>query len=75
MAMTGRAVPGIRSGLLGLAIGAGLAPPCASAQSVSGTILGDVRDPNGAGVPGARVSLVHVETGFTRTLASDANGE
>jgi hypothetical protein len=75
MAMTGRAVPGIRSGVLGLAIGAGLVPPSAFAQSVSGTILGDVRDPTGAALPGARVSLVHADTGFTRTLASDANGE
>jgi hypothetical protein len=69
------AVPGLTSGLLGLAIGAGLMATEALAQAVSGTILGEVKDATGAAVPGATVSLVHAGTGFTRTLATDAKGE
>ena len=55
-------------------MGAGLMAPCAFAQAVSGTILGDVRDATGARVPGATVSLVHTVTGFARTLTTDATG-
>ena len=75
MSEVGWGVSAFRSGLLGLAVGAGLMAPYAFAQAVSGTILGDVRDATGAVVPGATVSLVHTGTGFTRTLATDAKGE
>jgi Carboxypeptidase regulatory-like domain len=47
----------------------------ASAQAVTGTILGTVADTTGAVLPGVSVTVKHTETGFTRTLTSDANGE
>jgi carboxypeptidase family protein len=58
-----------------LAIGAGLLPPHASAQAVSGTILGEVRDASRALVPGATVVLVNTGTSLTRTVVTDARGE
>ena len=70
----------LRSGLLGLtlaglAIISCLAPPEASAQAVSGTILGTVRDSSGAVVPGATVTVHNTRTGFSRTLVTDTHGE
>ena len=71
----------LRSGLLGLSL-AGLAvisclvaPPEASAQAVSGTILGTVKDATGAVVPGATVTVSHTGTGFSRSLVTDTHGE
>ncbi len=46
-----------------------------SAQAVSGTILGTVKDPSGDAVAGAKVTLNHTATGFVRTVVSDATGE
>ena len=60
---------------MGLAITSWVRPPIASAQAVTATILGEVRDPSGGLVPGVTVSLVHSGTGFTRTLTTDAKGE
>ena len=45
------------------------------AQSVTGTVLGEVRDASRALVPGATVSLLHTGTGYLRTVHSDAAGE
>lgn len=47
-----------------------------AAQSVlvGGVIEGSVHDPSGAVVPGAVVQLVRVDSGITRTTASDARG-
>ena len=66
----------LRTGLLGITL-AGLAILCclaaapdASAQAVSGTILGAVKDSSGRVVPGATVTLVHTGTGFSRTVVT-----
>ena len=70
----------LRTGLLGLtlaglAIISCLAPPEASAQAVSGTILGTVKDASGAVVPGATVTVTNTNTGFSRSLVTDTHGE
>lgn len=44
------------------------------AQTVSGTIQGQVIDTNGAAVPGATVLIKNVETGQERTLTSNEEG-
>src|SRR3990170_446906 len=46
-----------------------------SAQAVTGTITGTVADTTGAVLPGVTVTVKQTETGFTRTLTSDSNGE
>ena len=47
----------------------------AAAQAVTGTIIGTVADTTGAVLPGVSVTVKQTETGFTRTLTSDTNGE
>jgi hypothetical protein len=47
----------------------------ASGQAVTGTIIGTVADTTGAVLPGVSVIVKQTETGFTRTLVSDSNGE
>ncbi|HXE80030.1 MAG TPA: carboxypeptidase-like regulatory domain-containing protein [Vicinamibacterales bacterium] len=47
----------------------------AAAQAVTGTILGTVTDPTGAVLPGATVTVTNQDTGFSRTVVSDAQGE
>ncbi|HVR72087.1 MAG TPA: carboxypeptidase-like regulatory domain-containing protein, partial [Vicinamibacteria bacterium] len=61
--------------LVALAVVFCLMPRHASAQAVSGTLLGQVVDSTGAAVPGARVTVTSPATGFTRTLTSDGSGE
>jgi hypothetical protein len=51
------------------------ATPRASAQAVSGTLLGGVRDSTGAMLPGVTVVVTNEATGLTRTMVTDANGE
>src|SRR5687768_12736062 len=46
----------------------------AFAQTVTGTMQGTVKDPNGAVVPGATVSIRNVETGQVRTLTTNEEG-
>jgi hypothetical protein len=46
----------------------------AAAQQTTGVIAGRVIDAQGGVVPGATVSAVHTETGFSRTAVSDAEG-
>src|SRR5258708_14492513 len=48
--------------------------PC-SAQSVSGTFLGVVRDPSGAVVANATIVILNKETGFRRELNSTSSGD
>ena len=48
--------------------------PQSVAQTVTGRILGTVRDPQGAVVPDASVSARNLETGVERTAVSDASG-
>jgi len=45
------------------------------AQAVSGTILGTVTDATGAVRPSAKVTVVNEDTGLSRTIVSDGNGE
>jgi hypothetical protein len=64
-----------RAATLSALLALGLPAPSAIAQAVSGTVLGEVRDTSGAVVPGATVVLTHAETGFTRTVRTDAAGQ
>lgn len=50
-------------------------PQRAAGQAVSGTLLGTVLDSSGGALPGATVTITHTETGLTRVLTSDSNGE
>ena len=43
-------------------------------QATTGTIQGFVKDESGAVIPGARVTIRHVQTGLTRELSTDASG-
>src|SRR5713101_2119034 len=52
-----------------------LAPPPLTAQAVSGTVLGTVRDSSGGALSGATVTLVNEGTGFSRTVSTDTSGE
>jgi hypothetical protein len=52
----------------------GMGVSVARAQSIQGTILGTVRDSTGALIPGSTVTVRNVETGFTRTGTTEANG-
>jgi outer membrane receptor protein involved in Fe transport len=45
-----------------------------SAQTVTGTLQGTVKDPNGAVLPGATVAIRNVETGQERTLNTNEDG-
>ncbi|MEO6050777.1 MAG: TonB-dependent receptor [Pyrinomonadaceae bacterium] len=46
----------------------------AQSQSTSGNIEGRVVDPNGAVVPGVSVTATNQDTGFSKTAATDADG-
>ncbi|MBI2955754.1 MAG: TonB-dependent receptor [Acidobacteria bacterium] len=46
----------------------------AQTQATTGVIQGTVTDPTGAVVPGARVTVTNVGTGFERAVATDDNG-
>jgi hypothetical protein len=46
----------------------------AAAQLTTGTITGTVTDQSGAAVPGANITVKHVETGTSRTTVSGATG-
>jgi hypothetical protein len=50
-------------------------PVAVFAQSgPAGSLSGDVRDPSGASVSGARVTAVHSETGLSRSATTDSEG-
>jgi hypothetical protein len=53
---------------------AALAPVQVQAQVLYGTILGNVKDPSGAAVPGATVTITHKETNQSREGVSDDVG-
>ena len=46
----------------------------ARAQEIAGTIRGTLLDPSGGVISGGKVTAIHVETGLTRTVTSDAQG-
>lgn len=56
---------------LGLAL---LLPGAASAQTVSGTVTGIVKDSSGAVLPGVTVTFTQVETGRQETVVTDRDG-
>jgi carboxypeptidase family protein len=62
-------------GLFVVALLSWLVPGELSAQAVSGTILGMVKDTSGAMMPGTTVTLVNTGTGLTRTVVTDTKGE
>ena len=45
-----------------------------SAQTFRGTILGTVTDPNGAVIPGAKITVRNTSTGLERSTSTDENG-
>src|SRR5262245_27427044 len=45
-----------------------------AAAQTGGTLLGTVVDDQGLALPGATVTLTNVETGWTRTVVTDAQG-
>ncbi len=51
-----------------------LAAGAARAQTGTGSIYGEVKDPKGLGVVGAKVTLTNVETKATRTGETDSTG-
>jgi hypothetical protein len=58
-----------------LTVGAALVTPStASAQAVTGTLLGNVTDTSGAAVPGATVTATEVQTNISRTAVSNEAG-
>src|SRR6185503_18529527 len=60
---------------IGLVLGLALMPTPLVAQAVTGTILGTVPDSSGGALPGATVTLLNQDTGFTPTVTSDSGGE
>lgn len=49
-------------------------PIGALAQVSRGTVLGTVKDPSGAVIPGVTITVVNEETGLSRTLITDETG-
>jgi len=49
-------------------------PAHVGAQAANGTLLGNVRDETGAGVPGATVTAIEVRTNITRSAVSNETG-
>ncbi len=60
--------------LLSLLLAWGIGPPSAPAQVVGGTIAGDVVDPAGGAVSGAKVLVRDQETGTVRELITSEDG-
>lgn len=60
---------------LGLAVLLLAAATLAHAQSTTGSVVGEVRGPDGKPLPGATVTAQHAASGFTREVVSGANGE
>ena len=57
-----------------VAIGLCAAPRPASAQAVTGTLLGNITDSSGAAVPGATITATQVDTNVSRTAVSNEAG-
>ncbi len=57
--------------LLGLVL---IVPSHASAQAVTGTLLGNVTDTTGAAVPGATVTVRETQTNVSRTATTNETG-
>jgi hypothetical protein len=59
---------------LAMTSGSMLAPSAASAQAVTGTLLGNVTDASGATVPGATVTATETQTNISRSTVSNESG-
>jgi hypothetical protein len=51
-----------------------ITPSAASAQAVTGTLLGNVTDSSGAAVPGATVTATEIQTNVSRTTVTNESG-
>lgn len=58
----------------GLALAGSIGPAIAAAQTVTGTVTGEVMDPSGAVIPKATVAVKNVDTGVTTTTTTNASG-
>lgn len=47
----------------------------ATAQAVTGDLLGTVTDPGGAIIPGAKVTITNTDTQFTRSMVTTSTGD
>ena len=63
-----------RFALAAVALAALTLAPRASAQTLYGTLVGNVTDPSEAAVAGAKVTAVNIDTGLTREAATDDRG-
>src|SRR5262245_20308160 len=75
MQMPGCGLRVLVPGLIAMTLAGQLLPRPATAQSVTGTILGVAKDPVGVPVAGVAVTLVHDLTGFARVVTTDARGD
>ena len=64
----------IAQGWLGIALGALWLAPVVRAQFETATVLGTIRDPSGAVVTGAKVTLENLGTGIATTTQTDEMG-
>ena len=61
-------------GSLNLVLVAVAVPLALSAQSTTGRILGGIRDPSGASLDGATITIMDVQRGTTRSATTDNSG-
>ena len=64
----------LRMRLLPLVIGSLFAASTAYAQNTSSSLSGRILDANGQAIAGATVEIIHVPSGSSRTVVTDANG-
>ena len=68
-------ISAMRSRIAGvLVLWAAVSAMTGNSQVTTGTISGTVKDATGAVLPGATVAVVNEETGFSRTIRTDAAG-
>src|SRR5262245_1538052 len=60
--------------MLALAVSLCLIPSRASAQAVTGTLLGNITDSSGAAVPGATITATETQTNVSRSTVSNEAG-
>jgi hypothetical protein len=64
-----------KSACVSIALLLALVPGHLAGQAVSGTVLGIVKDASGAAVVNAKVVIASAETGVTRTVLTNADGD
>ncbi len=65
----------MKRAFLGFLLAGIILPASLAAQAVTGTILGTVTDDTGAVLPGATITLTHIDTGRARVLVADSAGQ